>query len=346
MAETRPLGPLMVDLRGEELRDEEREFLRHPAVGAVILFERNHRDKAQTAELAAEIKAARNPPPLIAVDQEGGTVQRLRGGFHELPAPAQLGELYDRDRGRALELAAGAGQLMAAEALQAGADFSFAPVLDCANARSRVIGARAFHRDADAVCELARAYAGGMRRAGMAATGKHFPGHGGVSGDSHQVLPEDARDFGEIETADLRPFAEIAPHLAGVMTAHVLFKKIDAQVPAYSRFWLQKILREKLQFNGVIFSDDLSMRGARGEEEGDDIASRATRALAAGCDFALICNAPEAARAAAERIGDAHRPDPARLSALRASAPAAAPDAAELARIAEKLAELPGGRAA
>jgi len=353
MPESRPLGALMVDLRGEALCAEEREFLRHPAVGAVILFARNHSSRAQTAALIGEIKAAREPPPLVAVDQEGGRVQRLRSGFHALPAAARLGELYDRDCARALALAEIAGRLMAAEALAAGVDFSFAPVLDRRHAQSCVIGERAFHRDPAVICELAAAYIGGMRRAGMAATGKHFPGHGGVSADSHETLPVDARDFGEIETRDLPPFAGLAPRLAGVMTAHVLFKNIDARVPAYSKFWLQKILREKLRFAGVIFSDDLSMKGAddcaaTGGNAGNaanaaadnaGIANRAAAALAAGCDFALICNAPQAARRAAEQLGDAHRPDPALLALLRARAPEA-PDAAEIARMAAELATL------
>ncbi|MGR3914257.1 MAG: beta-N-acetylhexosaminidase, partial [Gammaproteobacteria bacterium] len=319
MANSRPLGALMVDLRGEMLCAEEREFLRHPAVGAVILFARNHSGRAQTAALISEIKAARAPPLLVAVDQEGGRVQRLRDGFHALPAAARLGERYDRDRARALILASMAGRLMALDALAAGVDFSFAPVLDCRHAHSRVIGDRAFHADPAAICELAAAYAGGMRGAGMAATGKHFPGHGGVTADSHETLPVDARDFGAVETRDLRPFAALAPQLAGIMTAHVLFKNITAHVPAYSRFWLQEILREKLRFAGVIFSDDLSMKGAGdcggdsgngGNEDNDggggdgggsdDITERATAALTAGCDFALICNAPQAARRAAE----------------------------------------------
>jgi len=330
-----PLGPLMVDLRGQSLTTDEAGFLLHPAVGAVLLFARNYQSKAPVGALVSELKALRAPPLLVAVDQEGGTVQRLDAGFHRLPAPARIGELYDRDRSRARAAAAAAGQLMAAEAAQTGIDFSFAPVVDCQNPRSSVIGARAFHRDPDAVFELAGAYIPGMRRAGMAATAKHFPGHGGVDADSHRKLPVDSRALSELRQRDILPFARLAARLGGVMTAHIRFPRIDRQVPAYSKLWLRGILRGQLGFDGVLFSDDLSMTGAGG----GDMPAKCTAALKAGCDMALVCNDPDGARRAADALGDGCACDQGRLAAMRIDASAGGgPD--EIEALAEALAEL------
>ncbi len=322
----------MVDLGGETPAAHEMDFLRHPAVGAVLLFARNYRDKAQVRALVAEIKALRSPALLVAVDQEGGRVQRFRDGFHALPAAARIGERYDRDPARGIAMAETAGRLMAAEVLQTGVDFSFAPVLDCRHPRSRVIGDRAFHRDPAAVCKLAGAYITGMNRAGMAATGKHFPGHGGVSADSHHQTPVDTRTFAELEPCDLTPFARLAKRLGGVMTAHVLFERIHEQLPTYAPFWLQGILRKKLNFDGVIFSDDLSMKGAG---TGDDPGTRSATALTAGCDMALICNDPDGAHRAADRLGEGYPCDQDRLLAMRGNV--GGDDADALGRMAEEL---------
>ena len=327
-----PLGPLMVDLGGETLSADESDFLRHPAVGAVILFARNYRSKAQVRALVAEVKALRSPALLVAVDQEGGRVQRFTDGFHPLPAPGRIGELYDRDRERALALSSTAGQLMAAEVLQTGVDFSFAPVLDCRHPHSGVIGERAFHRDPAAVCDLARAYIAGMKRAGMAATGKHFPGHGGVSADSHHELPVDSRSLNDIAQRDLLPFARLAPHLAGIMTAHLLFEHIDRQPPTYSPFWLKKMLREELNFTGVIFSDDLSMKGAGTAAP----PAKTLAALTAGCDMALVCNDSAGARRAADGLGGEYVGEQERLLGMQADV-AAETDPAENKKMAEEL---------
>ncbi len=305
-----PIGPLMVDLVGETPTAAEIDFLRHPAVGAVILFARNYRNKTQVRALIDEIKALRSPALLVAVDQEGGRVQRFTSGFHKLPALADIGDIYDRDRARGIAFAEAAAQLMATEILQTGVDFSFAPLLDCRHPRSMVIGDRAFHRNPAVICELANAYVAGMNRAGMAATGKHFPGHGGVATDSHAQLPIDSRTFAEIENRDLIPFAHLANQLGGIMTAHVLFENVHEQPPTYASFWLKGILRKKLNFNGVIFSDDLSMQGAAGGTKAtQDIATRCKAARNAGCDMMLVCNNPNGAHQAADGIADEARVD-------------------------------------
>ncbi|MDD9875163.1 MAG: beta-N-acetylhexosaminidase [Gammaproteobacteria bacterium] len=334
-----PLGPLMADLRGESLTAGEADFLRHPALGAVILFAHNYRSKAQAGALVAEIKALRSPPLLVAVDQEGGAVQRFTDGFYPLPAAARIGELHHRDRGLGLKAAGAAGQLMAAEVAQTGVDLSFAPVLDCRNPHSCVIGQRAFHPDPGAVFELAGAYITGMRRAGMAATAKHFPGHGGVDADSRRKLPVDSRTLSEIQQRDILPFARLAARLGGVMTAHIQFPRIDRRVPAYSRVWLREILRGRLGFDGVIFSDDLSMAGAAntGDDAAADMPTRCIAALNAGCDMALVCNDPDGARRAADALGDGYACDQERLLAMRIDQTAATPD--EVERVAAALAE-------
>lgn len=332
-----PLGALMVDLSGEELTAAEADFLRHPAVGAVLLFARNYKNKAQLIELTRSIKSLRAPALLVAVDQEGGSVQRFGAGFHALPAPARLGEIYDRDRDAGLQSAQEAGRLMAAEVAQVGVDFSFAPVLDLANPQSAVIGARAFHRDPAAVAALAGAFISGMRRAGMAATVKHFPGHAGVDADSHRALPVDARAFADIENRDLAPFAALAARAGGVMTAHIQFPRVDARAPAYSSVWLRDILRRQLGFDGAIFSDDLSMAGAAIADA--DTPARCAAALKAGCDMALVCNDPTGARQAAAALANAAPPAQSRLNAMRRDASARIA-ADEVEKLAMALAEL------
>lgn len=301
------LGPVMLDIEGISLTDSIRKRLCHPRTGGVILFTRNFESISQISTLCEEIHALRDPHLLIAVDHEGGRVQRFREEFTRLPAAAEFGRIYDHDRQQGLHLAERAGWLMAAELRAVGVDFSFAPVLDLAHGISGVIGDRAFHRQPDVVVRLARAYIRGMRLAGMQAVGKHFPGHGGVREDSHLTLPVDERDFEEIKSRDLIPFAQLGDEtLAGIMPAHVLYPQVDTLPAGFSRIWLQQILRHTLGFNGAIFSDDLSMAGA---EQAGDYPARAGAALEAGCDMLLVCNHPEAAEAVLAAL-ESREPDP------------------------------------
>ncbi len=301
-----PLGPLMLDLAGTTLDAVERERLRHPLVGGVILFSRNYESPAQIEALVRDVHALREPQLLVAVDHEGGRVQRFRDGFTHLPPAARLGALYDENPQRATRLAQACGWLMARELRAVGVDFSFAPVLDLDRGISRVIGDRAFHSDPEAVAHIAHAYMNGMTHAGMAATGKHFPGHGGVEADSHVALPRDERRFEDIFAEDVLPFARMIHYgLAGIMPAHVVYMAVDAQPAGFSRFWLQEVLRRRLEFQGVIFSDDLSMEGAT---IAGGIVERARAALAAGCDIALVCNDPQGADRVLDGLGSYDEP--------------------------------------
>ena len=285
-------GAVMLDVAGLELTQTEREIINHPNTGAVILFSRNYQDPEQVTELIKDIRSARNGDILIAVDQEGGRVQRFKQGFTRLP-PAAFYEQHS-------DLAEASGWLMAAEILAVGADFSFAPVLDIDCGISEIIGDRSFSTDANRATELTRAFRNGMKKAGMAATGKHFPGHGAVALDSHLTLPIDERELNEIRTKDLIPFKTlIADGLEAIMPAHVLYPKVDAQPAGFSKFWLQTILRGELGFNGTIFSDDLSMAGAA---IGGDFIERALLAQKAGCDMILVCNNPIAAETVIEKL--------------------------------------------
>ncbi|MDF1629731.1 MAG: beta-N-acetylhexosaminidase [Alcanivoracaceae bacterium] len=277
---------LMLDVAGQSLTDEDRELLRHPGTGALILFSRNYANPAQLSALVTEIRAE-TPDILIAVDQEGGRVQRFRENFSRIPPMRCLGALYDRDVDAALAASRELGLLMAAELIPYGVDISFAPVLDLDFGASSVIGDRSFHADADAVVALVAAFIDGMAAAGMAATGKHFPGHGFVQGDSHLELPVDHRTLDEIRAQDMVPFIKLADRLAGMMLAHIVYAQVDAQPAGFSRFWLQNILRDELGYRGLIFSDDLSMEGAAAA---GSYAQRAAVALDAGCDMVLVCN--------------------------------------------------------
>lgn len=283
------LGPLMVDVAGKTLTGEDHEVLRHPLVGGVILFTRNFENAAQVQALIAAMRALRSPELLIAVDYEGGRVQRFRGnGFTVLPPARALGRLYDQDREQAKLATEQCGWLIGAELRGVGADLCFAPVLDIEAGVSAVIGDRAFHADADAVGELATAFMQGLRHAGMAATGKHFPGHGRVAEDSHESLPVDQRSLGEIRATDIQPFVQlIRQGLPSVMMAHIRFPQVDPQPASLSRYWIMEELRGRLGFDGVVFCDDLSMGGAAAV---GSYPERATLALQAGCDMLPICN--------------------------------------------------------
>ncbi|WP_133492476.1 beta-N-acetylhexosaminidase [Alcanivorax sp. 24] len=308
---TQPL--LMLDLEGVALTSEERDLLVHPAVGGVILFSRNYQDPLQVRDLVASMRALR-PELLIAVDQEGGRVQRLREGFTRLPAMGTLGRRYQQDPRAGREAAELLGELMADEVRAVDIDISFAPVLDLDHGRSTVIGDRSFSNDVDVLITLADAFLDGMQRAGMSATGKHFPGHGHVQADSHLELPEDPRTLSEM-AADLAPFRALAPRLDGIMPAHVRYPAMDAQPAGFSRYWLQKVLREELGFRGVIFSDDLTMAGAAAA---GDYTQRAGAALNAGCDMVLVCNDRAGALAVLSWLEQQALPKGVPASALRA----------------------------
>jgi len=281
------LGPVMVDVAGTALTPDDRQVLRNPLVGAVILFARNYAGVEQLEELVRDIRAVRTPPLLVGVDQEGGRIQRFRTGFTELPPPRLVGRLYDSDPDAGRQLATQCGWLLAAELRAVGIDLSFAPCVDLDYGVSEVIGDRAYHRDAEAVARLAVAAMQGMREAGMEATAKHFPGHGAVVADSHRALPVDRRPIEELGD-DLLPYRRmIANGLSSVMVAHVSFPEVDNVPASLSRRWLQRELREGLGFTGAVFSDDLSMAGAAIAGTAPE---RARQALAAGCDVLAICN--------------------------------------------------------
>lgn len=282
------LGPLMVDLEGAVLSPAERELLEHPLVGGVLLFTRNYSDPLQLAALVQEIHAVRSPALIVAVDHEGGRVQRFREGFSALPPARRIGHVFDADAKAGVALARELGWLMAAELRAHGVDISFAPCVDLDYGVSEVIGERAFHARPEAVSQLAVAYARGMRDAGMAATAKHFPGHGAVVADSHLTLPVDRRGLTDLG-GDLTPYRRlIANGLPAVMVAHLLFPGVDPAPASLSAHWIRELLRGQLRFQGVVFADDLSMGGAAAAY--GDVVTRARHALAAGCDMLPVCN--------------------------------------------------------
>ena len=305
-----PLGCLMVDVAGKSLLPEDRDILLHPLVGGVILFTRNFSDEAQLCALLGEIHALRSPRLLIAVDHEGGRVQRFRNDFTRIPSMRQIGHAYDLNHLAGRELARQAGWVIGSELKSAGIDLAFSPVVDLDLGVSEVIGDRSFHKNPDVVATLAGALAAGMREAGMCATAKHFPGHGAVALDSHVALPVDRRIYADL-VGDLTPYRRLMMNgLESVMMAHVVFPEIDHLPASLSRRWVHNILRGDMNFQGAVFTDDLSMAGAAAF---GDIVTRAQLSLEAGCDMLPVCNA----RASVIQLLDSLNPAARPVSALR-----------------------------
>ena len=288
MIKTRLTGPVMMDIAGTELTPEDKQLLAHPNVGGLILFSRNYQSPQQVSELCQQIRLAAQAPILLAVDHEGGRVQRFREQFSAIPAMGDIYSLAGNKIAVAEQLAFHCGVLIALEMQSVGIDISFAPVLDI-NGISDVIGDRAFSAEPQQVEILAKSLILGMNKAGMAATGKHFPGHGSVKADSHIAAAIDGRNKSEIFGSDIKPFQQLieADLLSAMMPAHVIYSDVDQHSVGFSRYWLQEILRKQLGFNGVIFSDDLSMEGAAGI---GGYVERTEAAQQAGCDMLLVCN--------------------------------------------------------
>ncbi|MCJ8161065.1 beta-N-acetylhexosaminidase [Acinetobacter zhairhuonensis] len=310
------IGALMLDIAGTELTQEDIELLQAPQVGGVILFARNIQSPQQVRALTDHMRQIR-PEILIAVDQEGGRVQRLKTGFTLLPAMGRFGELYLDHREQALDLAEQCGWLMATEVLAVGIDFSFAPVLDL-NDISDVIGDRGFAKNMQDIVPLASAFLKGMKRAGMASTGKHFPGHGSVKADSHVAAAIDSRPYAEIFAKDMQSFIQLMPQLDALMPAHVIYDQVDPNPAGFSKFWIQNILRQELKFDGVLFSDDLSMQAACVAGGAD---ARIQAALQAGCDMGLVCNDRAAQCVALAGITELPLPNQQRLERMRGKIP-------------------------
>lgn len=283
---------LMIDIEGPFLNQEDIELIGSPHVGGLILFERNFLDRNQITDLCFEIKS-KKPEIIIAVDQEGGRVQRFKKGFSQIPPMQRLGDLVSYDKHAGLDLCKNAGWLIASELIASGIDLSFSPVLDLDQDLSSIIGDRAFSDQIDIVIECARAFIFGMNEAGMACVGKHFPGHGSISEDSHLEKPIDRRALNEIEKKDLIPFKELINNLDGIMTAHILFPDVDERITTFSKIWIKQILREQMKFEGMIFSDDLSMEGTN---EFKSFYDKTKNAIISGCEMILICNNREGAK--------------------------------------------------
>jgi len=307
------MGPLMLGLEAEKLTDGECRRLAAPEVGGVILFSRNYRNPDQLVELVRSIRAVR-PDLLIAVDHEGGRVQRFREGFTHIPPMGAFGSLYDQDSAQAVHAVRECGWLLAAELRACDIDFSFAPVLDLDYGQSEVIGDRSFHRRPDIVATLASGLIAGMDEAGMGAVGKHFPGHGFVAADSHVAEPVDTRTLEEMHE-DLAVFRDVIDvKLAGIMPAHVVYPAVDDQPAGFSRRWLDHYLRREFGFKGMIFSDDLNMAGAFGA---GNMQQRATAAMAAGCDMVLVCNDGVGAGEVIEALHGIGPVEPARAAGMK-----------------------------
>jgi beta-N-acetylhexosaminidase len=310
-----PPGPAVIDVVGTVLTDDDRRRLSHPATGAVILFARNYETPEQLTALTEEIERLREPALPICVDHEGGRVQRFKDGFTRIPPMRELGRLWDRDRNLGREAAKSIAYIAGAELGAHGIDFSFAPVLDLDYGGSSVIGDRALHYDPIAVGALGACIVQGFADAGMAAVAKHFPGHGYAEADSHVAMARDTRPLKEIFRKDIAPYvAAIEAGLAAVMPAHVVYEQVEREPAGYSKYWLQEILRGKLGFQGLVFSDDLSMEGA---STAGGPPERARAALAAGCDMVLLCNDPAAQDALLESLGEMSLEKPERLERMR-----------------------------
>lgn len=281
------MGPIILDLTGLELSFEERDLLKHPQVGGVIFFQRNFESISQLENLISQIHSHSKQPLLLTVDQEGGRIQRFQERFTRLPALGLIGDRYNQSPNIAIQLAEAHGWLLASELLAVGVDLSFAPVLDLNNNLNEVIGLRALHSDPTIVTTLGRAVITGMHRAGMCSVGKHFPGHGSVSADTHTHFTVDDRDYQTIEKQDLIPFAQLSPYLDGIMASHIVYNQVDPLPCGFSHYWLQTILRKQLNYTGAIFTDDLSMKAV---QHIGTIAERIQLALQAGCNGLLVCN--------------------------------------------------------
>ncbi len=309
-------GVLMIDIDGTALNADDVSLIKQAQVGGIILFARNVVDAMQVRQLCEDIRY-HNADILIGVDQEGGRVARLREGFTPLPAMGRVGELFEQDPSRALSCAYDCGYLMAAEVLAVGIDLSFAPVLD-KNGISQVIGDRSFHPDTEIIAALATQFMRGMKDAGMATTGKHFPGHGAVAPDSHVAEAIDARPLDEIMATDMQPFVQTLPWLDALMPAHVIFSQVDNRPAGFSKVWLKHIIRKDLKFDGVLFSDDLSMAGAKAV---GDVSARVKAAIEAGCDIALVCNDRVSAHEAAATAQELPYPNQERIKTMRGKIP-------------------------
>jgi len=300
------LGPLMIDLAGPTITAQERELLKSPLVCGVILFSRQFENKAQIRHLIAELRAIRDPRLLIAVDHEGGRVQRFRSEFTVIPPMRSLGELHNKNPEYALHLAYACGFIIAVELIEIGIDLNFGPVLDLDNPESGVIGDRSFNADPNITALLAKQVIRGMNEAGMRAIGKHFPGHGGVKEDSHLERPIDHRTLDDLKANDLKVFAELFEFgLPGIMTAHIMYDQIDPLLVTYSQHWLKEILRDQMKFKGVVFSDALDMLAAA---QGSYVA-RVKNALQAGCDITLLCNISQELPQVADKLKNENFPD-------------------------------------
>jgi beta-N-acetylhexosaminidase len=296
----------MLDIDGLSLSPADRDLLLEPAVGGLILFSRNYASPEQLADLVAEVRALRSPPLIVAVDHEGGRVQRFREGFSAIPPMRVLGRQYNSDPDAALALARSAGWLIASELRACGIDLCFAPCVDLDWGVSEIIGDRSFHARAAVVSELAAEFSRGLRSAGMAAVAKHFPGHGAVVADSHENLPVDRREYGDL-LDDMQPYDRLIGSglVAGVMMAHIVYRQMDELPAGFAPFWIQRELRSRLGFDGAVLSDDLSMKATRAY---GSMSQRATRALDAGCDMVLVCNDRDAALATVKALRDYSNP--------------------------------------
>lgn len=307
-------GRLMLDLQGTQLSEQEKQLLINPHIGGIILFSRNIVSRQQLIEFVAQIREV-SPHLLITVDQEGGRVQRFKEGFTRLPAMQFLGDTVVKSGDLSLSLLKDTGWLMASEVIASGLDLSFTPVLDVDRDTSSIIGDRAFSDQPELVVKMARAFIEGMAEAGMEATGKHFPGHGGIEADSHLEAPMDNRSMDELEQRDMLPFAQLSGNLGGVMTAHITFPTINNHSVGFSNYWIQQILRQQLNFQGVVFSDDLTMKGA---DIVGGFKEKAKLALGAGCDMILVCNCPDGAREVLEYMEHAEVDSCPKISQMRA----------------------------